>query len=380
LKKSQTEEKDNLNLSMSSRRLAPIDPFNNKSLNKKNMFNYLRNLIYTDKNGHPNLNEKLGIYYDEFNKMIFVNYQKNNLQPSINENVLLIFPKYNVYNLKEIEKTKKALKDNEPKYISILVSGTLNQIINSKEDMNSTSYYLATISCGYVLKKLLLCDMNNLEAPINKSFYSIKIKKEELKSFVDQQESEKRENGFNMDFGSKKAYVPLRDKYLRSYMQSPPNIDVLKSNDFISTRKRILIERVMSPREKRMLENNEEFVQFMNHKNVKDKNQDYMQEFLKRKKESNYYIPGVDGIKEYYMYLGKNFKNKIVLPAIKKSQKAIKKKKEKVVTKQLINRAKAEEKKEGDLAENSFGAAVGDTVQKDTTDYKEIKFKETPEK
>jgi hypothetical protein len=104
LKKSQTEEKDNLNLSMSSRRLAPIDPFNNKSLNKKNMFNYLRNLIYTDKNGHPNLNEKLGIYYDEFNKMIFVNYQKNNLQPSINENDLLIFPKYNVYNLKEIEK------------------------------------------------------------------------------------------------------------------------------------------------------------------------------------------------------------------------------------------------------------------------------------
>lgn len=74
-----------------------------------------------------------------------------------------------------------------------------------------------------------------------------------------------------------------------------------------------------------MLENNEEFVQFMNQKNIKDRNQDYMQEFLKRKKESNYYIPGVDGIKEYYMYLGKNFKNKIVLPAIKKSQKGIKK-------------------------------------------------------
>lgn len=67
-------------------------------------------------------------------------------------------------------------------------------------------------------------------------------------------------------------------------MQSPPNIDVLKSNDFISTRKRILIERVMSPREKKMLENNEEFVQFMNQKNIKDRNQDYMQEFLKRKK------------------------------------------------------------------------------------------------
>ena len=379
LKKSQTEQKDNLNLSMSSRKLAPIDPFNNKSLNKKNMFNYLRNLIYTDKNGHLNLNEKLGIYYDEFNKMIFVNYQKNNLQPSVNEYDLLLFPKYNVYNLKEIEETKKKLKENESKYISVLVSGTLNQIINSKEDMNSTSYYLSTISCGYVLKKLLLCDMNNLETPINKTFYSIKIKKEELKNFLDQQESEKRENGFNMDFGTKKAYLPLRDKYLRSYMQSPPNIDVLKSNDFISTRKRILIERVMSPREKKMLENNEEFLQFMNQKNIKDKNQDYMQEFLKRKKESNYYIPGVDGIKEYYMYLGKNFKNKIVLPAIKKTKKSLKKKKPKVITKEFVNRAKVDETKEDELKDNSFGVGVGGE-KKDTTEYKEIKFRDTPEK
>ena len=381
LKKSQTEQKDNLNLSMSSRRLAPIDPFNNKSLNKKNMFSYLRNFIYNDKNGHPNLNEKLGIYYDEFNKIIFVNYQKNNMQPSVNEYDLLLLPKPSVYNLKEIEATKKKLKENESKYISVLLSGTLNQIINSKEEMNSTSYYLATISCGYVLKKLLLCDMNDLEAPINKSFYSIKIKKEELKSFLDQQESEKRENGFNMDFGTKKAYLPLRDKYLRSYMQSPPNIDVLKSNDFINTRKKILIERVMSPREKKMLENNEEFLQFMNQKNIKDRNQDYMQEFLKRKKESNYYIPGVDGIKEYYMYLGKNFKNKIVLPAIKKSQKQIKKKKPKVVTKEFVNRAKVDETKEDELKDNAYGVGVGgDETKKDTTEYKEIKFQGTPEK
>ena len=381
LKKNQTEQKDNLNLSMSSRKLAPIDPFNNKSVNKKNMFNYLRNFIYADKNGHPNLNEKLGIYYDEFNKIIFVNYQKNNLQPSVNEYDLLLFPKYNVYNLKEIEETKKKLKENESKYISVLVSGTLNQIINSKEDMNSTSYYLATISCGYVLKKLLLCDMNNLETPINKTFYSIKIKKEELKNFLDQQESEKRENGFNMDFGSKKTYIPLRDKYLRSYMQSPPNIDVLKSNDFISTRKRILVERVMSPREKKNLENNEEFLQFMNQKNVKDKNQDYMQEFLKRKKESNYYIPGVDGIKEYYMYLGKNFKNKIVLPAIKKTKKTLKKKKQKVVTKEIVNRANVDEKKENEGMDNAFGVGVGgEETKKDTTEYKEIKFRETPKK
>ena len=117
----------------------------------------------------------------------------------------------------------------------------------------------------------------------------------------------------------------------------------------------------------------------MNQKNIKDKNQDYMQEFLKRKKESNYYIPGVDGIKEYYMYLGKNFKNKIVLPAIKKTKKSLKKKKPKVITKAIVNRAKVDETKEDELKDNSFGVGVGGE-KKDTTEYKEIKFRDTPEK
>ena len=120
----------------------------------------------------------------------------------------------------------------------------------------------------------------------------------------------------------------------------------------------------------------------MNQKNIKDKNQDYMQEFLKRKKESNYYIPGVDGIKEYYMYLGKNFKNKIVLPAIKKTKKALKKKKPKVITKEFVNRAKVDETNEDELKDNRFGVGVGgeETNKKDTTEYKEIKFNDTPEK
>ena len=80
------------------------------------------------------------------------------------------------------------------------------------------------------------------------------------------------------------------------------------------------------------------------------------------------------------MYLGKNFKNKIVLPAIKKSQKQIKKKK-KVITKEFINRAKNDEVKEDDLMDNAYGVGVGgDGTKKDTSEYKEIKFKETPQK
>ena len=51
LKKSQTEQKDNLNLSMSSRKLAPIDPFNNKSINK-NGFKTKTKFIYNYRNIH----------------------------------------------------------------------------------------------------------------------------------------------------------------------------------------------------------------------------------------------------------------------------------------------------------------------------------------
>jgi hypothetical protein len=82
------------------------------------------------------------------------------------------------------------------------------------------------------------------------------------------------------------------------------------------------------------------------------------------------------------MYLGKNFKNKIVLPAIKKTKKTLKKKKPKVITKEIINRVKVDETKEDELNDNGFVVGVGgeEAIKKDTTEYKEIKFKETPEK
>ena len=70
-----------------------------------------------------------------------------------------------------------------------------------------------------------------------------------------------------------------------------------------------------------------------------------------------------------------------MLPAIKKSQKQIKKKKPKVVTKEFVNRAKVDETKEDELKDNAYGVGVGgDETKKDTTEYKEIKFQGTPEK
>ena len=377
---------NNENLTASYRKLAPIDQFSNKPLNKKNMFNYLRNIIYTkNKNGHPNYKDKLGIYFDDFNKIIFVNYNKNNYQASINDYDLNLFPKHNVHKLKEIEKIKNILKKYESQSISILLSSTLNQIFNNKEEINNTDYYFISLSANNIIKKILIFEMNNVEPPLNKSFYEINIKKSDLKNYSDKLESEKKENGFNVDislgdsrFNKNAMYKPLRDKYLRSYMQSQTSIDVLKSNDFINTRKRILTEKTLSTREIKKLEKDKAFLDFMNSRGLNDNTQDYMKEFLKKKKETQYYIPGFDGVKEYYVYLGKRLTNKNYLPSIKNKTLKINLKEKSVDTfnKEEVNRVQGSNDGENNNKED--GSGLGN--EKTSSNYKETKFKETPNK
>ena len=379
----------NESLNSSFRKLAPLDQFSNKPLNKKNMFNYLRKIIYSkNKTEHPNYNNKLGIYFDDFNKIIFVNYNKNNYQASVNDYDLNIFPKHNVHKLKEIDKMKEILKNYQSQSISILLSGTLNQILNNKEGINNSDYYLISLAGSFIIKKILLFEMNNVAPPMNKSFYSVKIKKSDLKDYFDKLESEKKENGFNVEFplqdfriNKSVMYTPLKDKYLRSYMQSSTNIDVLKSNDFISTRKKILTEQSLSPKEIRNIKKDKAFLDFMNSRGLNDNTQDYMKEFLKKKKETKYYIPGVDGIKEYYLYLGKRCLNKNYLPTIKKKTVKINLKDKKLNTIQKENPNRVEKSNDNEnINDNDYGVSSGDGTEKNSSDYKEIEFQETPSK
>ena len=215
----------------------------------------------------------------------------------------------------------------------------------------------------------------------------IKINKNEIKDIIDKQEYEIKENGFNNNFGqksikNKSIYSPLRDKYLRSYMQSPTHIKVLRNNDFINTKKKILTKSMNNPR--KLMDNEEikEFIEFMNNKDINDRSQDYMKEFWKRKKESKYYIPGVNKEKEYYCYLGKGLKKRL-LPKIKKKNNLNKKKFQvNVIEKNNINRAGNENKNESTLKENNFEVCMNNSNQKDnkkdTSIYKEIKFNDTP--
>ena len=375
-------------LTLSQKKLKPLNVFINKSLNKNNMFNYLGNIILQKKkDNHPNYNNKLGIYFDEFNKIVFANITKNDYQTTVNEYNLNLFPNYNIYNMKIIGEIKNILKTNNSFCISILISCILGEIINCTEKINVNNYYSISLTSSYIIKIIIANKIKNVDISINKLLNLIKINKNDIKDIIDKQESEIKENGFNNNFGqnnikNKSIYSPLRDKYLRSYMQSPTHIQVLRNNDFINTKKKILTKSMNSPRTIMDNEEIKEFIEFMNNKDINDRSQDYMKEFWKRKKESKYYIPGVNQEKEYYCYLGKGFKKKL-LPAIKKKNKLNKKKYQvHVIEKNIINRAENENKNETTLKENNFEIGMNNSNQKDdkkdTSIYKEIKFNDTP--
>lgn len=356
------------------------------------MFDYINNIIYTkEKKSYINNENKLGIYLDDFNKIIFVNYSKKNGKVSINEYNLNLFPKYNVYNLKEINEIKSILNKNEYNYISMIISNILKEIINSKEKLNISNFYSISLASSYSIKRIVMYKINNINIPNAQSFKSIQVDKSIIKNYLEKFESEKKENGFNKNFAqgnikSQKSiiYKPLRDKYLISYMQSPTHINILKSNDFINTRKKILTDRETNPNIYMKNEEMKSFIDFMNKKDISERNQDYMEEFMKRKKETKYYLTGVNKLKEYYCYLGKGFRNKLILPKIKKNAKIALRNSPIIIMEKEAFTTVGNKNNIDNLKDNNYG--LGQDLKdknkdlKDISLYQEIKFNNTPVK
>ena len=69
--------------------------YKDASIDKNNIYHYLREIIYISniKEKHPNYNDKLGIYLDEYKKLYIVKYRKTSFLPSLTEYNLNIYPK-----------------------------------------------------------------------------------------------------------------------------------------------------------------------------------------------------------------------------------------------------------------------------------------------
>jgi hypothetical protein len=273
-------------------------------------------------------------------------------------------------------------------------------------------YYYSHIS----ILKVLALEKNKLPIPKDKKFYIVQIDKKELNKMEKEENTKQKENGFNNNHfqvkykGNDSKYYPLMDKFLTSYMQSMVNIDILKNKNLINEKKKILYD----PEYKDIYKlgnynediNDVKFAKFImkETKNIKTKEKDYKKEFMSKKPEMKYHLPGINGIPEYAVYLSKNERKKLImnkLPPIKqskkpkrniKNQKNKNEKKEENEKEEVIklknNNLEKVEKKEEKLNEagNKFMVEQLDEEKEkekekkkkiNTDKYKEIKFEKT---
>ena len=376
-----------------------FEKYSKSSLDKNNIYNYVRELIFAIniKEKHPNCNDKLGIYIDDYKKIFIVNYKKSVFIPKLSEYDLNIYPKSNVYNLKEINKIKEYLAKEDGKYTTILYGCILSTLLDETDNYFMFYYY-----CKISVLKLLALKKNNMPVPKDKSFYLVKVDKNELNKMQNEETEKKRENGFNNNHYQQKykgndcKYYPLMDKFLTSYMQSMVNIDTLKNKNLINDKKKILYD----PEYKDIMKiegynpedlSNRKFASFIMKKNVtknpKIKEKDFRKEFLNKKPEMKYHLPGINGIPEYIVYLSKEERKKLLknkLPPLrpKKIQKKEEKKEEKdegvIFIQNNFNEKEDEKKNVLNEAQNDKLFPVKEEEEKINTDkYKEIKFQDT---
>ena len=283
-------------------------------------------------------------------------------------------------------------------YTNILYGCILGTILDDTNE--NINYYMFYYNIYVSLIKLVTLDKNNISPPKDKSFYYVKIQKNQLDKIIKEENAKKQENGFINNYyqrtyrGNTPKYYPLMDRYLRSYMQSEVNIDTLKSKNLINDKKKILYDPEYKDFYKYGIPDQEELnkrklAKFILKKNLShnllEKENDYKKEYMSKKPEMKYYLPGINGIPEYIVYLNKKDRKKYLgtkLPVITKRERPKKKKEKKEEKIELVNNAKDrnEEKKENDLKDAGNDGIVGNDEEKaniDTSGYKEIKFQPT---
>ena len=383
-----------------------FNKYKNGLIDKNNIFNYLREIMYISniKEKHPNYNDKLGIYLDEYKRLFIVQYKKTSFLPSLTEYNLDIYPKPNIHNLSEIKEINNLLEKDNDKYTTIIYGCILSCILDECDNY-FMYYYYSRVS----ILKILALKKNKMPIPKDKSFYIVQINKKELNKMMKEENTKQKENGFNNNHfqikykGNDSKYYPLMDKFLTSYMQCMVNIDTLKSKNLINEKRKILYD----PEYKDIFKfanygaldiNNKKLGKFIMKenlsKNLNSKEKDYKKEFMSKKPEMEYHLPGINGIPEYIVYLNKEDRKRILkskLPPLKNLKKKPKNepKKEKEEINEVLfvqnNLAQNTEKKQEKLyeASNKNDQQVEEDANKEkkekinTDKYKEIKFENT---
>ena len=279
-----------------------------KALNKNQMWEYFKHGIY---NKDPQKKgKKIIIAMDDFKKIFFVKFTKNEDNPSIFEYDLKLYPKINLQNMKEILEFKKLLRTNFDEYIKIYI-GTLLGVILKKNYIEDNDFLLGYLYATNKIKKLAEIKKYNLPIPREKNFFYPNLSKKGLEKMFTRTIYNKKERLFVLDGNKKKTigiqqYNPLLDKNLASFFSSKNNQNFLKSKGFINKEGEIMYDPIYKD-------------------SLKDKKNNLIIDdstFYKSFQTTNKFLYGYKNkkqIPEYSIYHPN--KNNIVLPLISKSKK-----------------------------------------------------------
>ena len=279
-----------------------------KALNKNQMWEYFKHGIY---NKDPQKKgKKIIIAMDDFKKIFFVKFTKNEDNPSIFEYDLKLYPKINLQNMKEILDFKKLLRTNFDEYIKIYI-GTLLGVILKKNYIEDNDFLLGYLYATNKIKKLAEIKKYNLPIPREKNFFYPNLSKKGLEKMFTRTIYNKKERLFVLDGNKKKTigiqqYNPLLDKNLASFFSSKNNQNFLKSKGFINKEGEIMYDPIYKD-------------------SLKDKKNNLIIDdstFYKSFQTTNKFLYGYKNkkqIPEYSIYHPN--KNNIVLPLISKSKK-----------------------------------------------------------
>ena len=279
-----------------------------KALNKNQMWEYFKHGIY---NKDPQKKgKKIIIAMDDFKKIFFVKFTKNEDNPSIFEYDLKLYPKINLQNMKEILDFKRLLRTNFDEYIKIYI-GTLLGVILKKNYIEDNDFLLGYLYATNKIKKLAEIKKYNLPIPREKNFFYPNLSKKGLEKMFTRTIYNKKERLFVLDGNKKKTigiqqYNPLLDKNLASFFSSKNNQNFLKSKGFINKEGEIMYDPIYKD-------------------SLKDKKNNLLIDdstFYKSFQTTNKFLYGYKNkkqIPEYSIYHPN--KNNIVLPLISKSKK-----------------------------------------------------------
>lgn len=299
-----------------------FDNKNKNSLDKNNMFNYINSLLYCPFINENNISteDKIGIYLDDFKKIYIKHYKRIKLKSYLSEYDLNIYPKSNIHNLKEIDNIRDILYANYSMFAYIIYGCILSTILDDISN-GAESFYLFYFYIRISIIKILSLIKTGIPIPTKKSFYIIEIKKNELNKIISDENTKRKENGFNMNYFHKSynekgkeentSSMPSFDKYRTLCIQNFLSMDSKNIKNLFNENNKILFDSKLGTLHCGHA-TDQKFAKYFLDRNIKFREKNFRRQYLSKKSDMRYAMFGTQRSPDYAVYLSKDDRKKLI--------------------------------------------------------------------